>query len=101
MNTNRKDGRRDFDHPVRLMAVLAESLLAAPEIGHPGADGATIEEVVAAEYPAAAADGRVPCQAELATRFPEMADMIGAFFQTGSDFPRGGGTNFDTGNSRQ
>lgn len=65
----------------RMVELLAGYLLASPAFLYPGADGATVEDVVAAEYPVAAAAGRVPRPSELATRHPDLADALAAFFR--------------------
>ena len=63
-----------------LSDVLAGYLLASPRFRRPGADGATVADVVAAEYPPASAAGWVPRPVELAARHPDLADVIGSFF---------------------
>ncbi len=65
----------------RMIGVLAGYLLASPAFVCPGADGATVEDVVASEYPWASAAGVVPLPRELAARHPDLADAIGSFFQ--------------------
>ena len=68
----------------RMVELLAGYLLAAPAFVCPGADGATVEDVVAAEYPVASAAGRVPRPGELAARHPDLADALAAFFGAGA-----------------
>ena len=68
----------------RMIDVLAGYLLASPAFRCPGADGATVEDVVASEYPSASAAGMVPRPSDLAARHPDMADTIGAFFHIDS-----------------
>ena len=68
----------------RMVELLAGYLLASPSFLCPGADGATVEDVVAAEYAVAAAVGRVPRPGELATRHPDLADALAAFFSAGA-----------------
>ena len=64
----------------RMIDVLAGYLLASPAFRCPGADGATVEDVVASEYPSAWAAGMVPRPSELIVRHPDLADAIGSFF---------------------
>ena len=66
----------------RMVEVLAGYLLAAPAFVCPGADGATVEDVVVSEYPVASAAGRVPQPAGLATQHPDLADALVEFFTT-------------------
>ena len=54
-------------------------LLNSPQFRCPGADGATVEDVVAAEYPAASAAGWVPRPAELANRYPDLSAALAGF----------------------
>jgi hypothetical protein len=63
----------------RVTELLAEHL-ASCWVAWPGTDGLTSEEVVAEAYLAASATGRVPNQAELTLRHPELADAVAAFF---------------------
>jgi len=63
-----------------LIDVLAGYLLTCPRFRCPGLDGATVADVVASEYPPAAASGWVPRPVELAARHPDLADAIAAFF---------------------
>ncbi len=70
--------------PRRMVDLLASYLLASPAFRCPGADGATVEDVVAAEYPAASVAGRVPRPGELTVRHPELAEAITAFFGVGA-----------------
>ena len=63
-----------------MIDVLAGYLLASPAFRCPGADGATVEDVVASEYPSALAGGMVPRPCDLAARHPDMADVIESFF---------------------
>ena len=63
--------------------VLGRYLLASPRFRCDGFDGATVGDVVAAEYPAAAAVGCVPGPAELAARHPDLAEALGGFFRIG------------------
>ena len=64
----------------RVIGLLAGHLLAAPGFHRPGADGATVAAVVAAEYSAASAAGWVPRPAELAARHPDLADALSSYF---------------------
>ena len=64
----------------RMIGVLAGYLLASPAFISPGADGATVEDVVASEYPSASAAGMVPRPSDLAARHPDLADVIESFF---------------------
>ena len=68
----------------RMVELLAGYLLAAPVFLCPGADGATVEDVLEAEYPVASAAGRVPRPGELATRHPDLADALASFFGAGA-----------------
>ncbi len=63
----------------RVVGLLAGYLLASPRFRCPGMDGASVEDMVATEYPAACAAGWVPRQAELAARHPELADALTTF----------------------
>ncbi len=67
----------------RVVGLLAGQLLASPRFRCPGADGATVEEVVVAEYPGASRAGWVPGPAELASRYPDLADALASFFVSG------------------
>ena len=67
-----------------MVELLAGYLLAAPAFVCPGADGATVEDVLEAEYPVASAAGRVPQPAGLATQHPDLADDLAAFFGAGA-----------------
>lgn len=71
------------DNADRVVGLLAEHLLASPRFRCVGFDGATVGDVVAAEYPAAAAVGWVPGPAELAARYPALAGALDAFFLIG------------------
>ena len=74
-------GNHEVNSPrSRMIDVLAGYLLASPAFRCPGADGATVEDVVASEYPSASATGMVPRPKELAARHPDLADVIGSFF---------------------
>ncbi len=64
----------------RMIGLLAGYLLASPAFVCPGADGATVEDVVASEYPAASAAGMVPRSSDLAASHPDLANVIGSFF---------------------
>ena len=64
----------------RMIDVLAGYLLSSPAFRCPGADGATVEDVVASEYPRASAVGMVPRPSELAARHPDLAVAIESFF---------------------
>lgn len=68
----------------RMVELLARYLLASPVFLCPGADGATVEDVLAAEYPVASAAGRVPRPGELANRHPDLADALATFFGAGA-----------------
>lgn len=61
--------------------LLAGYLLASPRFRFPGCDGLTIEEVVIAEYPRAAAAGYVPSPADLARKHTNLANAIASFFR--------------------
>ncbi len=63
--------------------VLARYLLASPRFRCPGTDGATVAEVVIAEYRVAAAAGWVPRPEDLAARHPELAEALAGFFPVG------------------
>ena len=63
-----------------MIGLLAGYLLASPAFRCPGADGATVEDVVASEYPSASAAGMVPLPCDLVARHPDLADVIGSFF---------------------
>ena len=63
--------------------VLARYLLATPRVRCPGTDGATVAEVVVAEYRSAADAGWVPTPAELAALHPDLADALAGFFPAG------------------
>jgi hypothetical protein len=63
-----------------MIGLLAEHLLSAPLFRCPGADGATIEDVVAAEYPAASAAGWVPRLSELTICYPDLSNSLACFF---------------------
>jgi len=80
MNTECTVKSEGIENFALLTELLAGYLLASPWIRHPGADGATVEEVVAAEYPAASSSGHVPGPNELIRRHPELSDAIGSFF---------------------
>ena len=67
----------------RVVGLLAEHLLASPRFRCAGFDGATVGDVVAAEYPAAAAVGWVPGPTELAARHPDLAEALDGFFLVG------------------
>ena len=71
----------------RVVGLLAGHLLASPWFHCPGVDGASAGDVVAAEYPPAAAAGRVPPPSELAARHPDLAAALGAYFR--DVFPTG------------
>ncbi|MBN9522178.1 hypothetical protein J0H58_27270 [bacterium] len=71
----------------RVVGLLAGHLLASPWFRCPGVDGASAGDVVAAEYPPAAAAGWVPSPSELAARHPDLAAALGAYF--GSATPSG------------
>ena len=90
MNTQRESRSVGSESPAPLMELLAGFLLALPESGRPGADGLTIEDVVAADYPAAYAAGHVPGPEELARRRPDLADAVAAFFLRCRVPPTGG-----------
>ena len=65
-----------------VVEVLARYLLDSPRFRCDGFDGATVGDVVAAEYPVAAV-GWVPGPAELAARHPDLAEALGGFFRIG------------------
>ena len=58
--------------------LLAGYLLASGWVAWPGSDGMVVGELVLAEYPAAAAAGRVPAAAELRARHPHLAEVLAA-----------------------
>jgi hypothetical protein len=63
----------------RLHALLLD-YLRSPDVSFwPGADGVTLEEVVAS-YPLVAAAHQVPPPEELLTRHPDLAGELQAFF---------------------
>jgi len=62
-----------------LRDVLLDHLQAEGALPWPGADGLTVEEVLAS-YPVAAGLGRVPDQEELCLRYPELGAEIRSFF---------------------
>lgn len=64
----------------RVVGLLAGHLIASPWFHCPGVDGACAGDVVAAEYPAAVAAGRVPPPSELAARNPDLAAALRRFF---------------------
>jgi hypothetical protein len=68
------------EHSEPLAQVLAEYLIAAHCVRGPGADGLTLEDVVATEYPAALSAGHVPGPDEVASQHPELAAEVVAFF---------------------
>jgi hypothetical protein len=80
METDDEYGSVGHDATGPLIELLGEYLLASPAGGCPGADGQTVEEVVAADYPAAVAAGHVPGPVELVRRHPDLAAAIGGFF---------------------
>lgn len=59
--------------------LLADYLAGSPHATLPGADGVLVEDVLAG-YEALAARGRVPDEAELCRRHPELASRLVAFF---------------------
>jgi hypothetical protein len=65
-----------------LREVLLGYLQAEGALPWPGADGLSVDEVLAA-YPAAARGGRVPGQAELERRHPGLKAEVRAFFAGG------------------
>ena len=65
--------------PDRVVRLLAGLLLACPQFRLPGADGQTVADVVAAEYPPAAAAGWVPGAVALAAEYPDMAGCLAVF----------------------
>lgn len=80
MNMERTAEPVGFESSAQLTELLAGYLLTSPWFRHPGMDGATVEEVVAAEYPAASVVGHVPGPNELIRRHPELTDAIVVFF---------------------
>ena len=60
--------------------LLAGYLLTAARFHCPGMDGATVAEVVIAEYRTAADAGWVPRPEDLALRHPDLADALAGFF---------------------
>ncbi len=69
-----------------LRDVLLAHLQAEGALPWPGADGLTVEEVLA-DYSVAAALGRVPDQEELRVCYPELGAEIRAFFAGGAGCP--------------
>ncbi len=65
----------------RLQLLLANYLLACPRFQCPGMDGASLEDVVASEYPAASAAGWVPRPVELASRHPDLVEALADYFR--------------------
>ena len=83
------------NHTMRL--VLLDLMMSRDALPWPGADGTTYEEVLAAYVPASER-GRVPDEAELIRRHPEIAPEIPVFFaRAGSP---DGGTRPTTGPGR-
>jgi hypothetical protein len=72
----------DFAQPsANLREVLLACLQAEGAFPWPGADGLTVDEVLAA-YADAARLGRVPGLAQLCRQHPDLADEVAAFFAT-------------------
>jgi hypothetical protein len=69
-----------------LRDILLDYLKAEGALPWPGADGLTVEEVLAG-YAVAAALGRVPDQEELRLRYPELDPEIRSFFAGGAGDP--------------
>jgi hypothetical protein len=65
----------------RLVGLLAWYLLTTSRTAWPGADGFTVEDVVAADYRTESEAGHVPRLQELIGRHPDLADAIRGFFQ--------------------
>jgi hypothetical protein len=65
----------------RVVALLAEYLLAAGHLSWPGTDGLTVKDAVKELYVVASAAGRAPNPAELAHRHPELTAAVIAFFR--------------------
>ena len=64
----------------QLCELMAEYLLNCSGFFSPGMDGATIEDIVFADYRIASARGKVPAPEELAELHPDLADAIQTFF---------------------
>jgi hypothetical protein len=64
----------------QLTRLLADYLVSSPRFRLPGSDGLTIEDVVIAEYPGAAAAGLVPGLPELESRHADLAASMEEFF---------------------
>jgi hypothetical protein len=71
---------RERDARSRALGLLADYLHACP-VGWPGADGLSVEVVIGAAYPAAAAAGLAPGPAELAARHPDLAGAFASLFR--------------------
>jgi len=69
-----------------LREVLLDHLQAQGALPWPGADGLTVEEVLAS-YVVAARRGGVPGQEELCSRYPALGAEVRAFFAQGPNYP--------------
>ena len=69
-----------------LRRILLDLMLSRSALPWPGADGVTVEEVLAAYVPASE-EGRAPGEADLIRRHPELAVEIRSFFALDGEPP--------------